>query len=175
MGFAEGREDVMEPFDALEAPDEEKIGTSGERGRRQVIVGEVREEGEHDIHPFAEAELGVLLGTEPAQCDEGVHVTCPTREQIAGAPELRGALVGEGAAHALATCTEFAIMAPEGVHGADEPVLVCGIELDPGAVRQDCWPTYQGHVVEVYDVEAPRQDSADVRSVYDGATELLGG
>src|SRR4029453_6246575 len=114
----------------------------------------------HDGHRLAEAELRVLVRAELAQGNERVDMARLPREQIAGAPELRRALVCQRAAHALTTRAEFAIVPPENVHRTHQPVLVGRIQLHARSVREKVWSANQRHVVEMDDVESARKNLA---------------
>ena len=81
-------------------------------------------------HRPLEPELAVLVDREAAGRAERVDVPRAALEQPAPAPELRRPAVVRETAQALAPDAGLAVVPPQHVGGADQPVLVRGVELD---------------------------------------------
>ena len=117
----------------------------------------------------------MLRGAEGAGRDEGVDVLDLTIEQARAPPQLRRSPVVQDAAEALSPRTELALVSPQHVAGAHQPVLVRHVQLDRIAVLEHAGPAYQRDIVMVDDVEvALLEDRANAFPVDDRTAGLLG-
>src|SRR4051794_4120615 len=108
----------------------------------------------------------MFVATELAHRDEGIHVVDLPFEISRIPPKLRRTTVVQHAAQALAARTSLAIMAPEHMSRADEPVLVRHVQLQRGSGTQHAGPSDQRYVVKVDDVEcAFAEDAPDLCSM----------
>ena len=87
----EGVDDVFEPLDRLEPPDEEEIRTLGRRRRERLRRSGIAHEAGKHLHVARESELVVLVATEGAHRDERVDVIELPLEEPRMAPQLRRA------------------------------------------------------------------------------------
>ncbi len=144
-------------------------GGLGQRGG--VEVGQ--EIGQH-LHRLAQAEFAVLRAAEFAFRHDQVHVV-QLPVQIAGiAPELRRTAVIQHAAQALARIAQLAVVAPEHMGRADQPMLVRLVDLQARAQRQHARPAHQRDVVVPDDVVMPvLHDLRDPAAVDQVAPGLL--
>ena len=78
------------------------------------------------------------------------------------------------AAQTLAPGAGLAVVSPEDVGGADQPVLVRGVELERVAVAEDAGPADQRHVVEVHHVDVASQQPLDRAAMDHRPSELVG-
>ena len=96
----------------------------------------------------------MLLTTELGHGHERVHVRQLAFEQAGVSPELRRTAVPQLTPDALAAVASLAVVSPEDVAGAHEPVLVREVDSRRGAaMAQDARAADQRHVVEDDDVE----------------------
>jgi len=170
---------VLKPLDVLESADEEEdrgtlstgFGFAGvDRGRIAV-----REEVLQDNHVPVESELAVLVGCELAGSGEDVDLLTLSLKKLSGTPELRRPTIAYSTANTLTSRADLTLVAPQDVSRANQPVLMSRVQLDPPTVGQDPGTTYQGHVVEVNDVETTFEDASYAPTVCDGPSGLLGG
>ena len=97
------------------------------------------------------------------------------RQKIAGAPELRRALMRERAAPALPARAKLAIVPPQDMHGTDKPILMGRIELDALAIGENARPAHERDVVKMDHVKAAPKNLANTRPVDKRPAQLLRG
>ena len=151
-----------------EPADEEEVGPTlawpfdraGRRRRRRLRK---RQEIGKLPHRTVEATAAVLVDRGLAGREKEVDVPQLALEEIRVAPELRRALERERATEAGGLLAELAILLPEVVHRADEPVIVRRVEPDRVAAEAEHpWPE-ERRQVKVHDVEALAAEDAPQR------------
>ena len=158
--FGEGGEEGLDAFGGGNSACEEEVGAGrGGRGWGNRKWGAWRagvEGGEEGKDPDGGFESGeaVAGGGVGAGGEEGVYVLNAFVAKVGVAPPLGGNAGFDGAADAVASVAGALVVFPEDVGGAQEPVLVQGVELDGGAAHsEDGGAANEGDVVEVDDVE----------------------
>src|ERR1700675_3693615 len=85
-------------------------------------------------HRGLEPALLVHLTSEETWRDESIYSVDASLEQMRISPPLGWSSKLYGAAKAFRFVTEALIVFPKHMHGTNEPVFVCGIELDEIAI-----------------------------------------
>ena len=107
-------------------------------------------------HRIRKAATPVLLDRGAAWREEQVDPLELALQQIRVAPELRRAMVTERAPQTGRRLTKLAVLLPEIVHRAHQPVVVRRVNAQRVfAIPQHAGPK-QGHEVEMHDVEVLR-------------------
>ncbi len=99
----------------------------GDRAQRTSV--RIGQKSRQHFHVVRESELPVLCPAEFAQRNEAVDVAQPAVECAGVTPELRWPVMVKYTFEAFAAGARLAIVPPEHVSRADEPVLPCRIEL----------------------------------------------
>ena len=113
------------------------------------------------------------VGHGLAQRDDLVHMGKLVFQQRRLSPWLRRSPERHRASEALPPVAQLAIVPPEDVVLADEPVVMDRVELDPISQCEDAGPADQRDVVEMNDVEALGQDRLDRRALDDRPSRLV--
>src|SRR2546426_2191856 len=154
---AEQWNDIVQPFDALKATDEQKVrpGMGSYRTLSSRIGRRVWQKVRKHVHGSGKAQLAVLVPAELAHRDERIYVRDLTLEIARVPPELRRSPVAQHAPQALLAGAQLAAVTPQDLRGAHEPLLVCPVELEGvcASRRQDARPANQRHVVVIDYVE----------------------
>jgi hypothetical protein len=98
------------------------------------------------------AHVQVLLTAEPADGNERINVFQHRVEEASVPPELGRPLAVQGTGKAAFVVAGNPVKFPQYVHGAHQPVLVHGIELDAGPVAEG-GGAYQRHIVVIDYIE----------------------
>ena len=172
----EHRDHVLQALDDLQPADEQeerplRRWRLGDLGRHSVSVG--HERGQQG-HRRLEAERLVIGGHGLGEGDEHVDVLDRPIQHIGVAPKLRRALVDQRALQALAAVTDLAVVPPQHMGRADQPVFVGGVEFEGVADLQHARAADQRGVVVVDHVDVPRQQPLDLSPMHDGPAQLMG-
>ena len=122
-------------------------------------------------HKGAETAATMLFQGVAARENQGVQVAQPALDRRRGPPDLGRPAALQAAAHAGRGVAGLAIVFPEQVHRADQPVLVRRHDPHGPPVRpqaQDTRPAHERDVVKMHDVgrrdhRAPRSSSLDLK------------
>src|SRR5918994_6179198 len=152
----------MHALEALEPPDNKEIRTFRRLARVSRCLAPLvqRHEVRKAHHWPSEAARPVCLERELAGRQEHVDVLDLALQQARIPPKLRWPPVRERAAKACGPLAGLTIESPERVHGTDQPVLMCGVELEASTVREHTGTPDQRDVVEVGDVEVVATEQA---------------
>src|SRR5579859_7235782 len=125
-----------------------------------------------------EASLAMCLLREMARREEQIHGVRAVLKEFCVAPPLRRAVEFQGATQALRLVAEPLIIFPEHMHGADQPVLMSGVDFDEFSVirsQAQYFRSEQRNIVIMNYVEIfAHQQFPDARGFRPRSASLLG-
>ena len=141
----------FDALDGLQSADIEevrarRIGLGGSGSRVGDEVGDADDSNER-------AEAIVQSLARSTRRDQRIELRKGTCDQVRAAPKLRWPAIRETAAPTRRTLAHAPLVLPENMRRADEPHLVCGVELDRGTESKGVGAAQQRRVVEVEHVE----------------------
>ena len=135
----------------------------------------IGEKVRENLHIATKPAASMHVAAELTHGDECIDTLGFSLEKSCLAPELWGAPIVKRALETLGLFAPLASVAPQHMHGADQPVFVCHVERDSIAVEpKEPRAANQRHVVVVHHVEVSGpQERRNSSPIYHWATKLL--